>query len=90
MGHPELKDANNEDIDLEMIDRFFYFLTKNKKLSSKKAFDIIYYLQEQLEILPDRFEKCTSCKEMYDSHQQGSTHRLRQYCSSCYWDIQNH
>jgi len=48
------------------------FTLKHKpKLSAKKAFTIIYTLQEHLHILPDCFEKCEGCDMLFDSEREG-------------------
>lgn len=41
-------------------------------LTHKKAFFIIWFLQEHMGILPDHFEKCDNCKALYDSEKEGS------------------
>lgn len=41
------------------------------KLSKKRAFLIIWYLQEYFRILPDHFEQCSVCGELYDSYSEG-------------------
>lgn len=55
------------------------------KMSAEKAFHIIWYLQEQLRIIPDNFEMCNSCKNIYDTHREG--HHCEEcekfFCDSC-------
>ena len=41
------------------------------KLTDKAAFAVIYYLQERLRILPDAFEMCKTCHQLYDSDSEG-------------------
>ena len=41
------------------------------KLAAAKAFSIIYMLQEHLHILPDSFEQCKDCLNIYDSDAEG-------------------
>lgn len=58
------------------------------KLGKNKAFAVIYYLQEHLRILPDTFEKCCSCKEIFDSDIEGDNNEKalidgRHYCGRC-------
>lgn len=36
-------------------------------LTPEEAFSVIYYLQEELGILPDNYEMCRECKDIYDS-----------------------
>ena len=48
------------------------FTLKHKpKLSAEEAFSVIYLLQEHLHILPDSFEKCDGCDELFDSDREG-------------------
>ena len=42
------------------------------KLTPEEAFCVIYYLQEELEILPDSYEMCRECKDIYDSYNEGA------------------
>ena len=46
---------------------------KQPKLTDKAAFAVIYYLQERLRILPDAFEMCKTCHQLYDSDCEGCT-----------------
>lgn len=41
------------------------------KLTQKKAYAIIWYLQEHMRILPDHIERCDNCGELYDNHSEG-------------------
>lgn len=66
-----LKNNDNKEFsDIEWVREFYYDL-KEKKLSKKKAFSIIYYLQEHFPLLPDHIEQCSTCGELYDSYSQG-------------------
>lgn len=47
-----------------------HFKTK-PKLTADEAFSVIYYLQEELGILPDYYEQCRECKCLYDSYNEG-------------------
>ena len=85
------------DSDLEKIKEFFDFLTGTQPdsinlgrghkpaLSEKKAFSIIWYLQEHLSIFPDQIEKCDSCGDLYDSYSEGIywESKGRFYCGCC-------
>lgn len=67
----------------QWIDEFYRFLQgenpegvevtghRQIKLSQKKAYTVIWYLQEHLRILPDHIERCDNCGELYDSHSGG-------------------
>jgi len=71
-----------EDITEDQIEQLYEFLQGKvpdgltmkcpPKLSKQMAFKIIYYLQEELEVLPDNYERCLSCGCIYDADQEGS------------------
>ena len=75
------------DTDLEWIEEFYNFLQGKipesiylmrgykPKMTPKKAFEIIWYLQEHFPILPDNIERCNNCDGLYDSN-----------CSGLYWE----
>ncbi len=46
-------------------------LRSKPKMSAKKAFSIIYILQEHLHIIPDSFEKCDGCDDLFDTDCEG-------------------
>jgi len=72
---------------LEWIDEFYDFLQGESpdtislgrghqpKLSQKKAFAIIWYLQEHFPIFPDTIGRCSICGELYDAN-----------CGGIYWE----
>lgn len=37
------------------------------RLSGRAAFSVIYVLQEKHRLIPDTFEQCGKCRELYDS-----------------------
>jgi len=41
------------------------------KLSPRKAFSVIWFLQEILHVLPDNIEQCRVCKELFDTDCSG-------------------
>lgn len=45
---------------------------KMPKLSAKIAFNVIWFLQEHLHILPDNIEQCSICKELCDCNSDGA------------------
>ncbi len=81
------------EITLEQVDEFYRFLQgelpkeiemkTRPKLSERKAFHVIWYLQEHLRIFPDKFERCCRCGVLYDIREQGFIERDRPYCGSC-------
>ena len=44
---------------------------KSPKLSDTKAFNILYYAQEFLGAIPDKFEKCSRCGKIFDTESTG-------------------
>lgn len=83
--------------DIEKVKELYNFLrggqpegmvfskTCKPKLSSKKAFAIIYYLQEHLRIIPDHFEVCWKCGDIYDTEGEGIHWKSKDrfYCGCC-------
>ena len=41
------------------------------RLNRHEAFSVIWFLQEHLRVLPDQFEQCGVCLEMFDAHAEG-------------------
>ncbi len=58
-----------------------------RNLSPSAAGSLIWFLQEITEVLPDHFDQCASCKDVFDSHCEGGYDEKqgRSYCGSC-WD----
>ena len=67
---------------LEQIQGFFDALTTGEppggfklpdlpKLLKKQAFTVVYLLQARLGIVPDHYEMCGICNELFDSEQSG-------------------
>jgi hypothetical protein len=83
--------------DLEWIKEFYDFLQgenpegiqtrkhNSPKMTPKKAFTIIWYLQEHLRVLPDHIEKCSCCNDLYDSNSEGIywESKGKFYCRAC-------
>lgn len=66
MGHSE------QGVTEEQMLEFFRYLTDKMGMEPKHAFDIIYYLQETMGILPDSWELCARCGNIFDSNREGS------------------
>lgn len=81
-----LKNNDNKiQSDVEWV-RDFYYDLKEKGLSSKKAYSVIYFLQEHLPVFPGHIEQCSNCGELYDTYSQGHHSEMtgKFYCSeSC-------
>jgi len=88
-ARPKLSIKQVEDFYLMLqgkdIDSDGFSLGHKFNLTPNKAFTIIWYLQEILKIIPDRFEKCDVCKELYNSYSSGhySEKKGKHYCDSC-------
>lgn len=48
-----------------------YEIKNQPKLNEEQAFAVIYMLQEAYGFIPDNFEKCDVCGELYDSYIEG-------------------
>lgn len=82
---------SNIKVPFEPTEKFYEFLKTEIKLSSKRAFEVIYYLQEHFEwdgedgthhdgILPDTYEQCQKCKDLFDSTSDGCFAMLCEHC----------
>ena len=89
---------NRTDSDIEKVLEFYRFLTGEKrtdktsfrrgyspKMSEKKAFYIIYFLQEHLPLFPDTIERCSACGELFDTSSEGFYWETKgkHYCGGC-------
>lgn len=54
------------------------------KLTDEQAFLVIYVLQEKYGIIPDTYEQCSCCGELYDSDEEGQCYEEEPYCDTCY------
>ena len=72
------------DITVEQVQEFMDFLTGEEMpegftfqhaptLTRQQAFSVVYYLQEALHVLPDNFEMCQVCGELFDTDYDGFT-----------------
>jgi len=83
--------------DIEWIEEFYEFLQGEipeaihlrrgykPKLSQKKAFSIIYYLQEHFPIIPDHIEQCSNCGSLFDDWSEGVYWETKgkHFCGGC-------
>lgn len=70
-------------MEIEQVEELYEFLQgKHKeigklhfervpKLSSRQAFSVIYFLQEHMHLIPDKYERCCTCKELFDADREG-------------------
>jgi len=93
-----LKNNDKKDwSDIEWLEEFNNFLKgeipeglciskhSTPKLTPKKAFTIIWYLQEHFSIFPDNIKKCSNCDELYDCNSEGIywESKGKHFCSGC-------
>lgn len=84
--------------DLEWVEELYLYLQNKElrpeagvigksgiKLTEKKAFHIIWFLQEHLRVLPDHIERCNTCGSLFDSWESGLYWETKgkHYCDSC-------
>lgn len=88
---------NRTDTDLEWVNEFYKFLQgeipetisigkgHKPKMSVKKAWSIIWYLQEHFPLLPDHINKCDNCDELFDCWSEGIYWETKgkHYCGCC-------
>lgn len=59
------------------------YIVKPLNIEAKKAFTIIWFLQEHLGLIPDTYEMCSQCGKIYDSSYGGSRIYCKNYCDWC-------
>lgn len=95
---PFLKNNDKRDWDdTEWINEFIRFLQGDPpkgikmprghapKMSEKKAWSVVWYLQEKLPVLPDNIEQCDNCGCIFDSNTEGDywQKKFKHYCDGC-------
>lgn len=93
MGYGKINDGAGKEITIKRVKELYEFLqgalpegmemTLRPKLSERKAFNIIWFLQEYMDLIPDRFERCCRCGEIYDSWDEGDRKGDSNYCMGC-------
>ena len=69
-----------------------YEIQNQPNLNQEQAFAVIYILQEGFGFIPDIFEKCDVCGNLYDSDMEGetifnkNTHKTINCCENCYYE----
>lgn len=56
-------------------------------LTDEQAFLVIYVLQEVYGLIPDTYEQCSHCGELYDSDEEGQCYEDENYCDGCYDEL---
>lgn len=63
------------------------YFAENLNLTETEAFNVIYYLQEVLGVIPDKFERCKKCGCLIDSENEGiyvcGNYVCGNYCDEC-------
>lgn len=52
-------------------------IVDHPKLTKEVAFNVIWFLQEHMGIIPSNYEQCKKCKELFDDHHSGC---MADYC----------
>ena len=82
MNKEEGEKLDEDKLDLEKLNNFLNYLqgkyippyweVKNDpKLSLNEAWNVIYMLQEWIGVIPDNFELCSVCKQIFDMDHYG-------------------
>ena len=74
-------DTRMDEITLEEVQELYDFLKGHlpkeitmkdpPQLSPELAFSIVWFLQEHMGIIPDKFERCSVCNSIYDADDGG-------------------
>ena len=95
MGVNRVLDGEQKTVTIERVEELFSFLQGNAvegitcksmpRLSIRKAFSVIYFLQEHMSLLPDHFEICVTCGALFDCEREGRfvERTGRHYCDGC-------
>jgi hypothetical protein len=95
MGVNTVFDGSNKPVTIERVEELMAFLQGNQiegitckpmpRLSGRAAWSVIYFLQEQMDLIPDHFEACVSCGVLYDAEEEGRfiERTGRHYCGGC-------
>lgn len=72
-------------MEVEEVQNLHEFLQKDMNRTAEESFEIIYYLQETMHIIPDKFEMCSECESICDTDCGGyySEKKGEHYCYWC-------
>jgi hypothetical protein len=56
----------------EPIENIHFPDGEQPELTNEQAFSVIYFLQEALGIIPDHYEMCKGCSEIFDNDSEGT------------------
>jgi hypothetical protein len=56
-----------------------------ERMDAEQAFTVIWFLQNVCRLLPEHYEMCHNCKDIYDSLNEGHYNEKtgRCFCGSC-------
>jgi hypothetical protein len=61
-----------------------FTLRGRPRLSRSAAFSVLYVLQERYHVIPDTFEQCVICHELFDISESGTYDESgKHYCDTC-------
>jgi len=86
-----------DEITLEQVEELYrflqgecpedFFIKSMPNLTPDQAFAVIYYLREGMRLIPDKYEKCRECDDLYDSRDEGC---LAGFCDAHYTSMCPH
>lgn len=81
------------EITFEQIEEFYKYLQGEMpegvkcedpvKLTPENAYSVIWYLKAILPLIPDNFEHCTECGDLFDSDSEGIVCDVGNGCGAC-------
>lgn len=62
-----------------------FVLPNRPRLGKRAAFSVLYVLQERFRLVPDTFELCVTCHELFDNEADGyyDAKTGKHYCEAC-------
>ena len=87
----ELTPQERHEDELEAVQKFHRFLQgeipdgvtlgcKIRKMNAKQAMAVVWFLQECCYLIPDNYEMCHTCKDIYDSYSGGHYDEKTGWC----------
>jgi hypothetical protein len=60
-------------------------LPDRPRLGKRAAFTVLYVLQERFRLIPDTYEECAACTELFDTTEEGGydEKQNKHFCESC-------
>lgn len=72
-----------DNITCDDIEDLIGLFQKDLKLTKIKAFSIIWFIQEVIHQIPDKFEMCNTCESIFDTESSGGSDDDGNYCDGC-------